>query len=204
MAHSNLIELDPPIDLDRAERLIDEVLARDPNNGSAHYIAGQMLRIRGRLADSMAAFARALELNPSLTFAEANIGVLMVRLGQPEEGLRRIEHYLKNAPPNEPALGYGYLFAGEAEVALGDRRAALDALLRANAYFPGSPRVQAWLAGLYATIGDDKNAAKYAAAFRRAVPDLAQRVIESTPGERVLDRSFAPVADGLRRALAPS
>lgn len=203
MAYGNLIELDPPVDLDRAERLIDQVLAHAPNNASAHYIAAQLLQIRGRLPDSIAAFGRALELNPSLTFAEAHIGLTMVRLGRPQEGLRRIEHYLKNAPPNEPALGYGYLFAGKAKLALGENRAALEAMLRASAFFPGSPRMQAWLAGLYATIGDDENAAKYAAEFRRTAPGVARRLVEGAAGAHVLDE-LSPVVEGLRRTLAKS
>jgi hypothetical protein len=87
--------------------------------------------------------------------------------------------------------------------ALGDRRAALEAMLRAGAFFPGSPRMQAWLAGLYATIGDDKSAAKYAAEFRRSAPGVARRLVEGVADEHAL-HELAPVVEGLRRTLAKS
>jgi predicted Zn-dependent protease len=100
-------------------------------------------------------------------------------------------------------LGFFYLFAGEAELELGHAPAALDWLQRANAFMPGSPLVQAWLASVYTTMGDQPNAAKYIAALKQLAPAGA---------ERYAGRKFGPVPpngwprtrilEGLRLALA--
>jgi hypothetical protein len=90
-------------------------------------------------------------------------------------------------------MGYGYLFAGEAELVLGHPRTALDWMLRANGYFPGSAIVHAWLAAVYATIGGETDSASHVAAFRRLSPRTAQRIIDRPASE--------PVGDGLRPSL---
>jgi tetratricopeptide (TPR) repeat protein len=204
MAHGNLVELDPPADLDRAEQLLDEVLARAPNMAAAHYIFGQLQKIRGRYLTSIQSFERAMELNPSFIFAEAHIGNNLTRLGKPRDGLERIEHYMRVAPPSEPALGYGYLYAGEAQLALGQQQAALELMLRANAFFPGSPRVQGWLAAVYAIIGESPEAAKYAAAFPRSAPEAAGQILNAANQSRPIEEGPQPsaIVNGLRLALA--
>lgn len=207
MAQGNFIELDPPVDIDRMQRLLEQVLTQSPNAASAHYIFGQLQRIQGNYAASLQSFRRALELNPSLIFANANIGNLLVRLGQPQDGLERIQDYMRLAPPNEPAMGYAYLFAGEAEVALGHNQAALEWMLRANAFFPGSPRSQAYLAAAYALVADKGNAVKYAAAFRRLSPGVAQNILTGASQRPPTDTGVstpATMLDGLRLALTAS
>ncbi|HEY2136223.1 MAG TPA: BTAD domain-containing putative transcriptional regulator [Xanthobacteraceae bacterium] len=204
MARGNFVELDPPVDLEQAEHLLDEALARSPDSASAHYISAQLQKIQGHYAASIQSFQRALELNPSLIFAHAHIGNMMTRLGQPQEGLEQIRNYMRMAAPNEPAMGYGYLFAGEAELALGHTQAAIEWMLRANAFFPGSPRFQASLAGVYAILGDTPNAAKFAAAFRRLSPDEARRIANTAPQNLPIKEGSRPstIWDGLRIALA--
>jgi len=72
-------------------------------------------------------------------------------------------------------MGFWYLFAGDAELELGHEQAALGWILRANTVMPGSPLVQAWLASVYANMGDRPNAAKYVAALKRMAPAGAER-----------------------------
>lgn len=176
-AYGNMVEIDPPVDLDRAERLLDELLARAPSLANVHYVWAQLQDIRGRYTASMESFKRAQELNPSLIMAECNIGHLLMWLGNPREGLQHIQHYLRIAPPGEPALGYAYLYAAEAELALGQQQAALGSMLRANAFFPGSPRIQGWVAAVYQIVGDNNNATKFASAFERLAPAAADRIL---------------------------
>ena len=103
-------------------------------------------------------------------------------------------------------MGYWYLFAAEAELELGHDQAALDWALRANAFMPGSPLVQAWLASIYATAGDEPNAAKYVTELRKMAPDrtrlFTKRFIEdgTSPNGGRRPRIF----DGLRLALSAS
>ncbi len=103
-------------------------------------------------------------------------------------------------------MGYWYLFAAEAELELGHERAALDWALRANAFMPGSPLVQAWLASIYATIGDRTNAAKSVAALTKMAPGRTRLFMNRPSGDTnsVSGRHGPRIFDGLRLALGGS
>jgi hypothetical protein len=142
-----------------------------------------------------------LELNPSFVFGNAQIGHIISRVGHPREGLERIQYFMRLGS-KDPATGYGYLFAGEAELVLGHPQAALEWMLRANGYFPGSALVHAWLAAVYAIIGDETNSASHVAAFRRLSPRTAQQIIDHPASDPVGDGlSPSRIYEGLRLAL---
>jgi tetratricopeptide (TPR) repeat protein len=114
---------------------------------------------------------RCLELNPSFLPAQAQIGDILTRTGQPQKGLEQVLQTIRAATPNDPGIGYWYLYAAEAELQLGHDQAALDWALRADTFMPGTPLVQAWLAAIYTAIGDKSNAARYVATLRKVAPD---------------------------------
>jgi len=72
---------------------------------------------------------------------------------------------------------YAYLYDGEAELTLGHQQNGLDAILRANSYFPDSSRVLGWLSAVYEVKGDSANAARFAAAFRSSSPVRAKQIL---------------------------
>jgi tetratricopeptide (TPR) repeat protein len=199
----NFIDLDKPPDLKRAEALLAEVLERFPNWATAHYTLGLLQKYRRQFDASLQSFQRSLELNPSYLHARGQVGALLTRMGQPEKGLETLRETIRLATPNDASLGFFYLFAAEAELELGHAPAALDWLQRANAFMPGSPLVQAWLASVYTTLGDRQNAAKYIATLKQLAPAGA---------ERYAGRKFGPIPpngwprtrilEGLRLALA--
>jgi tetratricopeptide (TPR) repeat protein len=149
---------------------------------------------------------RCLELNPSLLPAQAQIGDILTRTGQPQKGLQQILQTINGATSNDPTLGHWYLFAAEAELQLGHDRAALNWALRADTFMPGAPIVMAWLASIYSNIGDDTAAAKYAAALRKAAPNRTEFFLKRplTPGETVNSAQGLRIFQGLRLALATS
>jgi DNA-binding SARP family transcriptional activator/TolB-like protein len=202
VAANNLVELDPPVDLDRAERLLKAVLEREPNLATAHYNLGLLQKHRRQYEASMQSFQRALELNPSFLASHAQIGNLLTRLGHVREGLERIEYALRLGP-KEPARGYWYMFAGQAELDLRHYETALDWFLRADAFMPGCPVVQVWIVSAYAGLGDDAAAAKYAAAFKRLAPSVAQSLLER-PAEHSIGVALQRInlLAGVRRALS--
>jgi len=206
MAAMNFIDLDPSPDLSQAERLLNEVLGQSPNSISALYSLALLQKYRRQYQASMRSLQRCLELNPSFLPAQGQIGNLLTRIGQPQKGLEQILQTIRVAIPNDPTLGYWYLFAAEAELELGHERAALDWALRANAFMPRSALVQAWLASIYATVGDKSNAAKYVAALTKMAPGRTQlfmkRPIEDTG--HVSGRRGPRIFDGLRLALGAS
>jgi TolB-like protein len=201
MSRGNLVELDPPVELDRAERLLQEVLARTQDNYSAHYVLGQVRMVQGRYALAIESFERALQINPAAIFAHAHIGHAMAKLGHPREGMERLQQYLRVAD-SDPSLGYAELIAAETEIALGDPRAALDWTMRADSFFPGAPHFEAWLAALYAINGDNTNATRHAEQFRQVSPLMAAHILAGQPVDKWGPGVSGIVRDGLRSALA--
>ena len=206
IAAANFIDLDFSPDLGKAEQLVNEALAKSPNSISALYSLALLQKYRRQYHAAIRSLQRCLELNPSFLPAQGQIGNLLTRIGQPQKGLEQILQTIRVATPNDPTTGYWYLFAAEAELELGHDRAALDWALRANAFMPGSPLVQAWLASIYTTIGDKSNAAKYVAALTKMAPDRT-RLFMNRPMEgtnNVIGRRGPRILDGLRLALGSS
>jgi DNA-binding SARP family transcriptional activator/TolB-like protein len=202
IAAMNFLDPDTPPDLKRAENLLDEVLRRNPNWAMAHYTLGLLQKHRRQLAASLQSFQRATELSPTFLGAQGQVGVLLTRMGQPEKGLETIRAALRVATPNDPGNGFLYLFAAEAELELGHQQAALDWALRAGSFMPGSALAQAWIASIYADMGDRPNAAKYVAASKTISPAFAQRLADrkATPSAQV--RARTRLLEGLRVAFA--
>jgi tetratricopeptide (TPR) repeat protein len=186
--------------------LLNESLAKSPTSVSALYSLALLQKYRRQYQASLQSLQRCLELNPSFLPAQGQIGNILTRTGQPQKGLEQILQIIRIATPNDPAIGYWYLFAAEAELELGQDRAALDRALRANAVMPRSPLVQAWLASIYATIGDKSNAAKYVAALTKMAPGRT-RLFMNRPIEdsnNINGRGRSRIFDGLRLALGES
>jgi TolB-like protein len=178
VAAMNFLDVDTPPDLRRAEALLNEVLRRNPNWAMAHYTLGLLQKHRRQQAASLQSFQRAVELSPTFLNAQGQVGVALTRMGQPEKGLETIRAALRVATPNDPGNGFLYLFAAEAELELGHQQAALDWALRAGSFMPGSALAQAWIASIYADMGDQRNAAQYVAASRTISPAYAQRLAD--------------------------
>lgn len=206
IAAMNFIDLDPSPDLGETERLLNETLEKFPNSISALYSLALLQKHRRQYQASMRTLQRCLELNPSLLPAQGQIGDILARTGQPEKGLEQILRTIRAATPNDPSIGYWYLFAAEAELELGHDPVALDWALRADTVMPGSPLVQAWLASIYATVGDKTKAARYVAALTKMAPDrtrlFMQQPIEDA--SNVSGRRGLRIFEGLRLALGGS
>ena len=202
-AAMNFVDLDFSPNLGKAEQLLNEALAKSPNSISALYSLALLQKYRRQYEASMRSLQRCLELNPSFLPAQGQIANVLTRMGQPQNGLEQVLQTIRVATANDPTMGYWYLFAAEAELELGHERAALDWALRANAFMPGSPLVQAWLASIYATLGDTTNAAKSVAALTKMAPGRT-RLFMNRPSEdtnSVSGRHGPRIFDGLRLAL---
>jgi DNA-binding SARP family transcriptional activator/TolB-like protein len=179
----NFIDLGPPPDFTATERVLNEALRKYPNSISALYSLALLQKHRRDFEASLRLLQRCLEINPSFLSAQGQMGDVLTRLGQPEKGLEQILQAIHAATPNDPALGYWYLFAAEAELELGHDQEALAWALRADTFMPGAPLVEAWLASIYATVGDKRNAAKYAAVLTKTAPGRMRAFLERRPGD---------------------
>jgi DNA-binding SARP family transcriptional activator/TolB-like protein len=206
IAAMNFVDLDVASDLNETERVLNEVLDKSPNSISALYSMALLQKYHGDYAASLRSLQRCLELNPSFLPAQGQVGDVLIRMGQPQQGLEQILQTIRAATPNDPTTGYWYLFAAEAELELGHEQVALDWALRADTFMPGSPLVKAWLASIYATIGDKSNAAKSVAALTKMAPGRTQLFMQRTTKDAggVDNRHWPRILDGLRLALSLS
>ncbi|MGH7490529.1 MAG: tetratricopeptide repeat protein, partial [bacterium] len=69
----------------------------------AHSGLGSALMEAGRAQEAFAQYQAAVQLNPRLTSAYSNMGVLLTKQGQLAEARRYIEHALSIDPTYEPA-----------------------------------------------------------------------------------------------------
>jgi DNA-binding SARP family transcriptional activator/TolB-like protein len=199
----NFVDLDPPPDLKRAEGLLNELATRFPQWAGVHFTLGLLQKYHRQYAASLQSFQRCLELNPSFLTAQAQIGNVLTRMGQPEKGLAAVQESIRLFTASDPSLGYAYLFAGEAELELGHEQAALGWMLRANSLMPNAPLVQAWIAGVYADMGDRPNAAKYATTLKTLAPNIMHRFATNTVNPPPAnDWPRRRIIEGLRLALA--
>jgi DNA-binding SARP family transcriptional activator/TolB-like protein len=204
VAIMNFVDLDPPPDLAATERFLDETLRKYPKWITALYGMAMLQKHERHYEASLRLLQRCLEINPSFLPAQGQMGDVLVRLGQPDKGLEQILQTIRAATPNDPTAGYWYLYAAEAELELRHDQDALAWALRADTFMPGSPLVQAWLAGIYMALGDKPNAAKYVAALTKAAPErtrafLERPVVERRSGE---GRHGLRLFNGLRLALS--
>jgi DNA-binding SARP family transcriptional activator/TolB-like protein len=206
IAAMNFVDLDVSSDLNETERILNETLGKSPNSISALYSLALLQKYQGHYAASLRWLNRCLELNPSFLPAQGQLGHVLTRMGQPQQGLEQILQTIRAATPNDPTIGYWYLFAAEAELELGDERAALEWALRSDTFMPGSPLAKAWLASIYATIGDKSNAAKSVAALTKMAPGRTQLFMQRTTKDAggVDNRHWPRILDGLRLALSLS
>jgi DNA-binding SARP family transcriptional activator/TolB-like protein len=202
----NFVDFDVSSNLNESERLLNELLIKSPNSVSAHYSLALLEKHRHQYAASLQSLQRCLELNPTFLPAQGQIGDVLIRMGQPQQGLEQILKTIRAASPNDPTMGYWYLFAAEAELELGHNQAALEWALRANTFMPGSPITQAWLASIYGTLGDRSNAAKSVAALMKIAPERMQQFMKRPASDSShADRQHRPrILDGLRLALDAS
>jgi DNA-binding SARP family transcriptional activator/TolB-like protein/Tfp pilus assembly protein PilF len=204
VASMNFLDPDTPPDLQRAESLLTEVLRRYPNWAMAHFTLGLLQKHRRQQAASLQSFQRAIELSPTFLNAQGQVGLLLTRMGQPEKGLEAIRAAIRVATPNDPGNGMLYLFAAEAELELGHQQAALDWALRAGSFMPGSALAQAWIASIYADMGDQANAAKYVAASKTISPAYARQLADRkmVPRAQQKEHPRTRLLEGLRIAFA--
>ncbi len=201
IAVTNFIDLKPTPDLKATEHVLNEALDKFPKSVSALYSLAVLQKHRHEYDASMRSLQRCLEINPSFLPAQGQIGDILIRTGQAQKGLQQILETIRAATPNDPTLGYWYLFAAEAELELGHNQAALNWALRADLVMPASPLVQVWLASIYASAGDKSNAALHVAALTKLAPDHTRQLLDGSIGA-ARNPGGPRILQGLRVALS--
>ncbi len=148
---------------------LQDGLARHPDSAELHLALGNLHGSAGNPAEAIAAYRRALELNPALADADLALALALLGQGRREEAVRALNHARQMQPTYPKAL----LLLGRLEMEAGRIEAAgeyLRPLLKAN---PGAPEIRQITASWRLQAGRAVETADPAAAERHYRAGLA-------------------------------
>jgi tetratricopeptide (TPR) repeat protein len=112
-----------------ARTTLEAAQALQPASAVPVNALGRLEEARGKPAEAEKLYRAALELDPAMTVARVNLGVLLVGLARQEEAMKTLEDAAKRAPKDPmPLLGIGM-----AQMAAKNAKAAADAYRKAVA-----------------------------------------------------------------------
>jgi adenylate cyclase len=187
-----------PVALERAHRLARKAVQLDPNLPIAHARLGHVLTMEGQHEQSIAAFERAIALNPN--FTDWRFGTALQRAGEPARAIQVIAAHMRY-DPFYIAIAAGHL--GLARYMLREYPQALPPLRECTSRAPNVSLGHVWLAANLAQLGQLDEAHAEAAEVLRIDPNYT---IDGT--QRRLARFKRPedaehLFDGLRKAGLP-
>jgi TolB-like protein/class 3 adenylate cyclase/tetratricopeptide (TPR) repeat protein len=127
----------PDADKARAEALLDELLARDPNRSQLHTTLALLRRMQNRLPESRIEWERAIELDQNNAVAYGQLGVTLIYLGDPAASIPLAEKRIR-LNPNDPNIAIAFWSIGLARLLLNQPDQAIAWLTKAVA---ANPRV---------------------------------------------------------------
>ena len=102
-------------DTARADELVEQALAASPNNASAHYVKGNILRIQGRCPEAIPQFERAIAADRNSAAAYGNLGWCKFLIGSIDEMIPLAEQAIRISP-RDPFVGTLYGRIGHARL----------------------------------------------------------------------------------------
>jgi DNA-binding SARP family transcriptional activator/TolB-like protein/Tfp pilus assembly protein PilF len=193
-----LLTDDPVPHLAKAEKILRRVIERTPNSSEVHHVLGLMHIARGNPKAAKQAFEKTIEINPSHARGYAQLGRLMARLGQPEEGLEHII-YAKRLSPRDPSLAYWHAFSGAAKLELGRFDEAIADTRLALSMMPWQPRTVLLLVSALSMAGQEAEARKVLEQLQQAQPHLSNASLLQSYGNPKLQHLF--LNQGMMRLL---
>jgi adenylate cyclase len=195
-------------DISRAEELIGQALAAAPENPSAHYAKGQLLRFQRRCVEAISEYETALAYNRNNVGALSHTAECKILLGLMDEAVPLLEQAIRLSP-RDPYLHEVYLRLGRARLLQSLTDDAIVWLEKARSTHPTYPPVHPWLAAAYGLKGETDHAAAELAEARRlfgvgSMSSIARLRVDSrfeTPaGHALRDATYFT---GLRKAGMP-
>jgi DNA-binding winged helix-turn-helix (wHTH) protein/tetratricopeptide (TPR) repeat protein len=156
--------------LAKAEEAINKAIKLEPKSPGALLSRGGVLRARGDYPQAIAAFEEALLLNPNFANAHAELGRVMIDVGEPQKTAEYV-HKALDLNPDDFARYIWCYWAGLAALYRDQPGEALKWLRQsheANRQYDNALRL---MAVAYAHAGDDNEARKKMDEFRRKRPD---------------------------------
>lgn len=182
------------LDFEAAERDVLTAIEKEPGLAEAHREYGDILSSGQRNAEAIAAFRRAVQLDPLSIRSRMRLAVgLYILEGDEDAALKELIYILELEPQNEDAL----YWAGAALVTSGRTEEGIGMLERARAIDPDDPYVHSIVAWAYARVGRDADARASVAHVPERGGDLLKEIalVYGELGERdvafeYLDRAF--------------
>ena len=197
----------PEKDEAQAEKLLNDLLARDPNRSQLHATIALLRRFQNRLPESRIEWERAIELDPNNAAAIGQLGVTLIYLGEPAAAILLEEKRIR-LNPNDPNIALAYWSLGLAHLLQGHLPEAVDWLSRARAANPRIYYIDLDLAAALALNGDLAGARAALAESLKLKPDINSMVRQrarwaytNNPAYRALAEKTVDV--GLRKAGMP-
>lgn len=136
-------------DIAKARELVQLLLRGAPNHVGVLQLAGAIEAQGGSLTVAERHLAKALAIEPDLRPARESLARIYLRLAQPIKVMEVLQPLMGNNSPKEV-----YALVGEAQLMLGDTRAAEEAFTRAATIDPDDPRVRTALALTHLSRGE--------------------------------------------------
>ncbi|HTW54224.1 MAG TPA: adenylate/guanylate cyclase domain-containing protein [Stellaceae bacterium] len=197
----------PESDEAEAEKLLSELLGRNPNRSQLHDTMALLRRYQNRLPESRIEWQRAIELDPNDAIAYGQLGVTLIYLGDPAAAIP-LEEKRIHLNPDDPNIALAYWSLGLAHLLQGHLPEAIDWLSKARAANPHIYYIDLDLAAALALKGDTAGARDALAASLKLKPEVnsmirqrARWAYTNNPAYRALAEKTVDV--GLRLAGMP-
>ena len=194
----------PTEQLAQADAAITRVLSASPNDATAHFVKGEILRGGGKDFESaIREYETAISINPSLAPAYASLGNAKIRAGRAEEAFSPLQTAIRLSP-RDPLLNIWYFNICHAYTHLGQDDEAIEWCRRSVAISPF------WisyvdLASAYAWTGHNAEAHAAVAELLKLTPNYtvdrwAHAGFSDNP---VFLAQYQRIIEGLRKAGLP-
>jgi len=197
----------PEADEAQAVKLLNELLARDPNRSQLHAMNALLRRVQNRLPESRIEWQRAIELDPNNAAAYGQLGVTLIYLGEPAAAIPLEEKRIR-LNPNDPNIALAYWSLGLAHLLQGHLAEAIDWLTKARAANPRIYYIDLDLAAARALNGDLAGAHEALAESLKLKPAINSMVRQQARWAYTNNPAFRALAEktvdaGLRKAGMP-
>jgi adenylate cyclase len=157
-------------DLQRAQGLAEQALAKSPRSPLARLARGQVLRAQNRAKEAIPEYETVIAFNRNSPHAIAALGHCKLWTGALEEAILLQEQAIRLSP-RDPLIGAYYMRIGQARLLQSRINEAIPWLEKARNANPGHPHSYAWLASARAIKGEIEQAGAELAEARKLTSD---------------------------------